>query len=736
MHLPPGTTVLGRYEVVATAGHGTWKVRDTTSNEVRALKRLTLEGKANGQELSVAMAARRNATIPGVPELLDLQVAVIDGREEWLLIRQWVEGETLSALVEKHGGLTPDHARWLGGELLWVLERIHQAGRVHGDIQPDNIVLAEDGTEVWLVDAAPMKVLARPGHGAGWRVCTNADYAAPEVGMGGATARSDIYAVGATLLHALTARPPAEVSRSGLAQLAKERQYQIDRALVDVVLKMAQPLADGRFESVAAATHALAHGLDEAEDREWWTRDFFLHPDGDARRSALQVLGFWCVLAAIPLLAVPAVLFPPLAELTASFMTVLKALVSLGILGAAAAAVLSSAPWVFQALDQMVHVAEEKLSVKTREGWLRLPWSQLSGIRRVGPMLIVQGAWELDDVVGGGQDAVVLLDAYDVEQARLARILADRSHGIAPAHGLALGWVWLVPGIPPQLQLALLVSAVAIPIFAFLTFAWSAGWLHGQNVAERDNAWANSHPGQRGDWSEDDVPGGVVTGGQGDVPRLVWAMECPPGMFAGSVRSEEHRILSCDDLNGTMVTIPGVSGTGSAPMLADRAEVTVTEYEACVTGGTCSPPDDATECNFGDSSKGRHPVNCVTFQQASTYCGWAQKRLCSGEEFERMAGALHGRLYPWGAEDPSCRVAVMDGDGPGCGKGGTWPAGSHVAGSSPFAVLDAAGNVAEWTSDAKARGGSYRSSGGELETTSAVGGIPGPEVGFRCCLGL
>ena len=736
MHLPPGTTILGRYEVLECVGHGTWKVRDTGTNEVRAVKRLTLRGTADADALSTALSARRHSDIPGVPEVQDLQVTEIDGRPQWLLVREWVDGETLAEVIERHGGLSPDHVRWLGGEILWVLERIHASGRVHGDIHPENIVLANDGTELWLVDAAPLKVLARQGPGEGWKSVSREEFAAPELSMGGATSRSDIYAVGTTLLNALTARPPAEVNRRALTDLAKQRQYQIDRQLVDVVLKMAQPLADGRFESVEAATHALAHGLEEADDREWWTRDFFLHPDDDARQGALQTLGFGLLLAGIPVLAVAAVLFPPLGEVLASVATVGKALLALLVLVAAGAAVATSVPWLRQSLDQMVHVTGEKLSVKTSDGWLRTRWDQLGALRRLGPVLVVEAAWELDDVVGGGRSAVVLLDAYDVEQARLVHILEERRVGQPPAKGLSMGNIRLLPGIPPQLQLAVLVSGVSIPVFGFLALAWSGGALHGQHQAEPENAWVGGHAGDRGEWSEDDVPGAAITGDVEGVPRLVWAMECPPGMFAGSVTAHGHRILSCDDLNGTMVTVPGISGTGAAPLLADRAEVTVSEYQACVTGGTCSEPEAGPGCNFQDGSRGRHPVNCVAFQQASTYCKWAHKRLCSGDEYERMAGALQGQTYPWGEAAPTCDVAVMDAEGPGCGKGGTWPAGSHPAGVSPLGAVDLAGNVAEWTADAKARGGSYASAGAELGTTSAVGGVVGPELGFRCCLGF
>lgn len=54
-----------------------------------------------------------------------------------------------------------------------------------------------------------------------------------------------------------------------------------------------------------------------------------------------------------------------------------------------------------------------------------------------------------------------------------------------------------------------------------------------------------------------------------------------------------------------------------------RTGVTVREYRQCVAAGGCTAPSGATPfCNYGDASKAGHPVNCVSYAQASGYCGW------------------------------------------------------------------------------------------------------------------
>ena len=100
-----------------------------------------------------------------------------------------------------------------------------------------------------------------------------------------------------------------------------------------------------------------------------------------------------------------------------------------------------------------------------------------------------------------------------------------------------------------------------------------------------------------------------------------------------------------------------------APYCMDRTEVTVTAYAACVTAGACTAPDaynpalkdslHPSHCTWNRSDRTTHPVNCVDWNQATTYCGWAGKRLPTDEEWEWAArNGPAGTVYPWGATRP------------------------------------------------------------------------------------
>jgi formylglycine-generating enzyme required for sulfatase activity len=141
----------------------------------------------------------------------------------------------------------------------------------------------------------------------------------------------------------------------------------------------------------------------------------------------------------------------------------------------------------------------------------------------------------------------------------------------------------------------------------------------------------------------------------------------------------------------------------------DRTEVTVSRYRECVEAGKCSKDhlgSDGTEgmtmteidrCNYGREGRDEHPMNCVSYQQATAFCSWAGGRLPSEAEWQKAAGGSDSWPFPSGEPTISCAQAVMDGDG--CGRGTTWPVASKPKGVSPYGAHDMAGNVAEWVAD-------------------------------------
>lgn len=129
----------------------------------------------------------------------------------------------------------------------------------------------------------------------------------------------------------------------------------------------------------------------------------------------------------------------------------------------------------------------------------------------------------------------------------------------------------------------------------------------------------------------------------------------------------------------------------------DATEVTVHDYQLCVSAGAC-PALIAfgKKCNVDKPGRDNHPVNCLSATQAETFCRWAGKRLPTEEEWEYAARGTDARKYPWGNELPEQRACWQRSREPIP----TCEVGSHPGGVSPFGVHDLAGNVLEWTSSA------------------------------------
>jgi formylglycine-generating enzyme required for sulfatase activity len=167
----------------------------------------------------------------------------------------------------------------------------------------------------------------------------------------------------------------------------------------------------------------------------------------------------------------------------------------------------------------------------------------------------------------------------------------------------------------------------------------------------------------------------------------------PAGEFLMGCNAEADKRCHQDELPTRKVSV--------SLFQIDRLEVSVAKYAACVKAGRCSTDGltDSELCNWGKADRVEHPINCVDWNEASSYCQWAGMRLPTEAEWEKAARGDKAPVYPWGNAEPSCRVAIMDDGGDGCGRDSTWPVGSKPEGASRYGALDMAGNVWEWVAD-------------------------------------
>jgi serine/threonine protein kinase len=128
---------------------------------------------------------------------------------------RYVDGRDLGRLISAEGAVPPEAAASLIAQVAEGLDAVHEAGLVHRDVKPANVLVAEpgpgdDAPTAYLTDFGLAKIAASTsGLTATGEVIGTIDYMAPEqIEARRVDARTDVYALGCVLFHALTGEVP------------------------------------------------------------------------------------------------------------------------------------------------------------------------------------------------------------------------------------------------------------------------------------------------------------------------------------------------------------------------------------------------------------------------------------------------------------------------------------------------------------------------------------------------
>jgi eukaryotic-like serine/threonine-protein kinase len=212
---------IGRYELERQLGHGgmasVYEARDTGLERAVAVK-LLAENLAGDEELRKRfLREARLAARLSHPNVVNVFDAGEDGGRPYIVM-ELVRGETLA----ERGRVSPEEARDFALQAARGLAHAHEAGLVHRDIKPGNLLVRADGTlkiaDFGIARAAEATALTKAG-----TVLGTAAYLAPEQALGeDVTPAADVYSLGGVFYELLTGRPPFEFD--SLAELAEKQR--------------------------------------------------------------------------------------------------------------------------------------------------------------------------------------------------------------------------------------------------------------------------------------------------------------------------------------------------------------------------------------------------------------------------------------------------------------------------------------------------------------------------------
>ena len=175
------------------------------------------------------------------------------------LVQDYIPGHSLQQLLDAGKRFTEAQVRSIAIQVLEILIYLHGLNPpvLHRDIKPSNLILGAD-QKVYLVDFGAVQDAAAV-EGVTFTVVGTTGYAPLEQFWGKAVESSDLYALGATLIHLLTGITPGNLPQNNL-RIQFTDQVSINPALLSWIEALTEPDLDLRLSTANQAIETLATG--------------------------------------------------------------------------------------------------------------------------------------------------------------------------------------------------------------------------------------------------------------------------------------------------------------------------------------------------------------------------------------------------------------------------------------------------------------------------------------------
>jgi flagellar motility protein MotE (MotC chaperone) len=211
-----GEVLNRRYRLVQRLGEGgmgsVWQAYDAVLGRAVAAKELICDPfdaepaavrRERVRREALAMAKVEHQAIITIHDLIYAGAA----EDPWIVMG-YARGRPLSAIIKQDPPLSEQRIAAIGRDVLAGLRACHECSVYHRDVKPANIIVGGDGS-VRLVDFGIARIVGTDPLTADTKILGTLDYLAPEVLNGRAAgSATDLWALGVTLYHALTGKPP------------------------------------------------------------------------------------------------------------------------------------------------------------------------------------------------------------------------------------------------------------------------------------------------------------------------------------------------------------------------------------------------------------------------------------------------------------------------------------------------------------------------------------------------
>ncbi|WP_224410121.1 serine/threonine protein kinase [Oscillatoria salina] len=275
-----GTTVFASNQILQTryqlekqlghtaAGRQTWLALDNQSGEQVTLKLLAFSPQMQWEELKLfereaqVLQALSHPRIPRYRDYFSLGKEAGAGLCWFGLVQDYIPGVSVQELLTQGQRFTEAQVRSVAVQVLEILIYLHELSPpvLHRDIKPSNLIWGEDES-VYLVDFGAVQAQAAVT-GVTFTVVGTSGYAPLEQFWGRAVAASDLYALGATLIHLLTGIAPAELPHQD-SRIQFRHLVSIDSSFLVWIEKVTESAIEKRYPTARRALEILQSGLVE-----------------------------------------------------------------------------------------------------------------------------------------------------------------------------------------------------------------------------------------------------------------------------------------------------------------------------------------------------------------------------------------------------------------------------------------------------------------------------------------